>query len=304
MEIVAREQAGRVLRVAERHVDEDALHDDEDRGAVDGDADDGRDPVDVRVCGPGEDEEPEGGPEGGEEGGFEAGFLRAQAAFEDVGDEVEVEVGDVGDDAQEAGDEDTGEDDANHAGGETVHGRVDEREDFEEGVVDAVDEGGVEVHERDGGVLDGDFDRFDQRVENDSGRLEALLVDFRLRFEAGVAGEFTQARRAAEEDVRGRGFGDAEEHEDEDGGGEPEDFPQRPAPAFSCDGEAGDKGAKSGTTVGGGDPDGERIGEFKERVHVLHCRTAVGEAGAAEEALEETEDEEAGEVVDESGGDR
>ena len=35
----------------------------------------------------------------------------------------------------------------------------------------------------------------------------------------------------------------------------------------------------------------------------MHCCAAIGEAWAAEEALEETKDKEAGEVVDESGGD-
>ena len=182
--------------------------------------------MDVCVCGPGEDEEAERGPEGGEEGGFEAGFLRAQAVFEDVGDEVKVKVGNVGGDAEEAGDEDAGEDDADHAEREAVHGRVDEGEDFEEGVVDTVDEGRVEVHKGDGGVFDGDFDGFDQGVDDDGGRLEALLVDFRLRFQAGIAGQFAQARGTAEQDVRGRGFGDAKKHEDEDRGGEPKDLPQ------------------------------------------------------------------------------
>ena len=35
----------------------------------------------------------------------------------------------------------------------------------------------------------------------------------------------------------------------------------------------------------------------------MHCGAAVGEAGGAEEALQETEDEEAGEVFDQRGGD-
>lgn len=42
---------------------------------------------------------------------------------------------------------------------------------------------------------------------------------------------------------------------------------------------------------------------MEQRVHVLHGGAAVGEAGAAEEALEEAEHEEAGEVVDQGGGD-
>ena len=85
---------------------------------------------------------------------------------EDVRHQVEVEVSDVGGHADAAGDEDAQEGDADLAEGEAIHDRVDEGEDFEEGVVDAVDEAGVEVHERDGGVLDGDFDGLDERVDD------------------------------------------------------------------------------------------------------------------------------------------
>ena len=63
------------MRVGKGHVDEDALHYYEDCGAVDGDADGGRDPVDGGVGGPGEQEETDRGPEGGEDGGDEAVFL-------------------------------------------------------------------------------------------------------------------------------------------------------------------------------------------------------------------------------------
>ena len=121
-----------------------------------------------------------------------------------------------------------------------VVGRVDEGEDFEEGVVDSVDEGGVEVHEGDGGVLGGDFEGLDEGGEEHFGGFEVRLGDFGLRAEAGVAGQGAEAFGAAEEDVGGGSLGDEEEHEDEDGAGDPEDFPEGPAPAFGCDGEAGE----------------------------------------------------------------
>ena len=63
-----------------------------------------------------------------------------------------------------------------------VVARVDEGEDFEEGVVDAVDEGGVHVYEGDGGVFDCDLEGFDERVDGYGGGFEAFLIDFRLRF--------------------------------------------------------------------------------------------------------------------------
>ena len=88
-----------------------------------------------------------------------------------------MQVSGVGYDAQEAGDENAGEDDADGAEGEVVVAGVDEGEDFEEGVVDAVDEGGVHVYESDGGVFDCDFEGFDERVEGDGSGFEALLVD-------------------------------------------------------------------------------------------------------------------------------
>lgn len=106
---------------------------------------------------------------------------------------------------------------------------------------------------------------------------------------------------AAKEDVGRGGLGDEEEHEDEDGAGDPEDFPKRPAPAFGRDCETGEERAQRGTAVGGADPEGEGIGEFEERVHVLHCRPTVCEAGGAEEPLQESKHEEACEIVDQSG---
>ena len=89
-------------------------------------------------------------------------FLGAEPVRQDVGHEVVVQVGDVGEDAKATGHENTCEKDANGAEGEVVVDGVDEREDFEEGVVDPVDEGRVRVHEGDGGVFDGDFDGFDE----------------------------------------------------------------------------------------------------------------------------------------------
>ena len=219
---------------------------------------------------------------------------------QDVRDEVEVQVGDVDEGADAAGDEDAGEEDADGAEGEVVEDWVDEREDFEEGVVDSVDEGRVDVYEADGRVFNGDFYRLDEGGYDHFRRLDVLLVDFRLRAQTAVAGQGAQALSAAEEDVGGGGLGDEEEHEDEDGAGDPEDFPKRPTPAFRRNRKAGQEGPESGTAVGGGDPEGEGVGEFEKGVHVLHCGTAVGEAGAAEETLKETEHEEACEVVDQS----
>ncbi len=133
-------------------------------------------------------------------------FLGAEPVGHDIGDEVVIQVRDVGARADGAGDEDAREQDADGAEGEVVVDRIDEREDLEEGIIDAVDERRVQVHEGYSGVLDRDLDGFDERGYDDAGRFNIFLVDFRLRAEAGVVREGAEARRAAEEDVGGGGF--------------------------------------------------------------------------------------------------
>lgn len=127
-EVVCGEQTGGVPRIAERHVDEDSLHDDEDGGAVDCDADGGHDPVDGGAGGPGEEEEADGGADGGRQGGDETLFLDGPAVFLDTGVLIEVEVGGVDCDTNDAGDEDTEEDEADLAEVHAVEDGVDEGE--------------------------------------------------------------------------------------------------------------------------------------------------------------------------------
>lgn len=131
-EVVCGEQTGGVARIAERHVDEDGLHDDEDGGAVDCDADGGHDPVDGGASRPGEEEEADGGADGGRQGGDETLFLDGPAVFLDARVLVEVEVGGVDDDADDAGDEDAEEDEADLAEVHAVEDGVDEGEDLED----------------------------------------------------------------------------------------------------------------------------------------------------------------------------
>lgn len=83
-----------------------------------------------------------------------------------------------------------------------VEADIDDGEGFEKGVVDAVDETGIDVYEGDGGVFDGDFDGFDKGGEEDRGGLEIALVDLALRLEVQVSGKFAETLRTAEEDIR------------------------------------------------------------------------------------------------------
>lgn len=102
--VIGSKQTGGVHWVAERDVDKDALHDDENGCAVDDDANGGHDPVNGGAGGPCKDKEANGWAEGGEEGGREAGFLEAEAVLDCAWVDVEVEVAGVAGDADDAGD--------------------------------------------------------------------------------------------------------------------------------------------------------------------------------------------------------
>lgn len=237
-EVVAGKETGGVLRVGQRDVDKDTLHHDEDGGTINGDANGRCDPMDGRGCCPSEDEEADGGAEGGGESGYETVLLDREAEFLDTGYHVEGKVGDVDGDAEEAGDEDAEEDEADFADGHAVIYWVHEGENLEERVVDAVDDGSVDLDEEDGRVLDCDLEGLDEGVNNDSRGLEVALVDFGLGHEAVVARQLAETLSAAEEDVGRRGLGEEEEHDEEDGGRGPKDLPERPAPAHGGDGKA------------------------------------------------------------------
>ena len=236
------------------------------------------------------------------ERGHEAVFLGAQPVLLDVRDEVEVLVRHVDADADEAGHHNTQKHQAQLADVEAVHAHVDQGEGFEEGVVDGVEEGGVDVREEDGGVLDADFRRDDEGVVDYLGKFGVSLVDLGLRAEGLVAGQFAEALGAAEQDVGCAGLGEGDKHQDEDGARHPEDLPEGPAPVFRGDGKAGEGGADGGRGECRGDPGGQAVGEVDDGEDVLHGGAAGGEAWAAEEAGEETEDEEPRVVVDEGGG--
>lgn len=131
-EVVRGEETGGVPRVTKRHVDEDGLHDDEDSGTVDGDADGGHDPVDGSAGGPGEEEEANGWADGGGQGGNETLFLDRPAVLFDTRVHPKVEVGGVDRDTNDTGNEDTEEDKADLAEVHAVEDGVDEGEDLED----------------------------------------------------------------------------------------------------------------------------------------------------------------------------
>jgi hypothetical protein len=72
-----------------------------------------------------------------------------------------VQVGHVFDHSEHTSYEDAREYDADHSDAEAVEGRVDQGEDFEEGIVNAVNQGCIQVDEGDCWVLDGNLDGLD-----------------------------------------------------------------------------------------------------------------------------------------------
>lgn len=200
-EVIRGKQTSRILRITQRHIHKDALHDDKARRSVDGDADGGRNPVDALAGGPRKQEEADRGTKGCGKRRDQPALLDGEAELADARVHVEVEVAAVDGDAEDAGDEDAEEDEADLAEVHVVVDGVDEREDLEEGVVDAVDDGGVDLDEENGGVFECDFDGFDERVEEDVRDFHVALVDFGLGHEARVSGEGPETSGPAEENV-------------------------------------------------------------------------------------------------------
>lgn len=140
--------------------------------------------MDISGGGPAEEEETDWREDGGEEGGFETVFLRRRGGEgAEARVEVEIEIRRVDGGAEDAGDDDADEDKAELAEGEAVEGGIDKGKGFKEAVIDAVDEGGIQVHKGDGRVFVGDLEGFDERAHEDGPRGEVRLGDFAGREE-------------------------------------------------------------------------------------------------------------------------
>ena len=151
-EVVACEKTGRVLRVHEREVQEDALDDEEDADGGHHDADTRYDPVDAWVGRPSEDEEARGYEPSDNEGGEEAALRSTQPAAADLGLYHEPDVSPVGGNGDHDADGDGEEGKTHLAEVEVVHALVDEREGFKEAVEDTVDESCVDGGKGNAGV--------------------------------------------------------------------------------------------------------------------------------------------------------
>ena len=131
-EVVGGKQTSRIHGVAEGNVHKDTLHDHEDGGAIDGDADGGHDPVDRRASGPGEEEETDRRAKGSAKGGNQTLLLGTEAVLDDARVHVEVQVAEVANDTNEARDQDAQENETNLAEAHVVINGVNQREDLKD----------------------------------------------------------------------------------------------------------------------------------------------------------------------------
>lgn len=142
--------------VAERNIDEDGLHEDESSCVEDGDANGGDDPVNTLTSGPAEDEKASDRSETSEESGNKATFLNGEPFLLYLGG-LGNQNCEVDGDANDAGHKDAEKDEGALAQRHSVHDWVNHGERLEKGIVDAINDTGVDLDEEDGGILDGDL---------------------------------------------------------------------------------------------------------------------------------------------------
>ena len=244
-EVVTSKQTRRILRVRQRQVEEDTLHDEEDTNCSNPNADTAHNPVHIFACRPAEDEQADGHEEGHHERGNETAFGSAEAVGDDGWVDGVVDVKPVARDGEGNGDDYGEEGEAHLAEIEVVYIDIDERECFEEREEDAVGDGCVYGRKGDAGVEKHEFEGAPKCFGCDGTGCQVGLVDLTLCFEVGVAGELAKTLCAAEQDVCGRGLGEKEEEREEDGAIEPEHLPERPAPIHGSDAKLRDNGSKS-----------------------------------------------------------
>lgn len=184
-----------------------------------GQSDDTDDPVDVLPDGPSEPEHADRKEHGRKQSRHESVFLWTEPVLLDIGFEVEIDIAAVDGASDDAAHDDTQEDNTQLSEVEAVDANVRQRKGFKVRVVDAVDQRGVDIGEEDGGIAEEDLDGLDQLFHNDLGEGRVALVDFTLAFQVRPAGQFAQAFRSAEQDIRRRCFGHGDEHEQKDGPG-------------------------------------------------------------------------------------
>lgn len=105
-------------------------------------------------------------------------------------------------------------------------------------VVNAVDDGSVDLDEEDSGILESDFDRLDQCIKEDGRHLHVALVNLALGHEALVSSNLADALSTTKENCGCASLREEEKHGNENGSRSPDRFVERPSPALDGDSEA------------------------------------------------------------------
>ena len=222
--VVSCKQTCGVLRIRQRNVDEQALQHQEDANRVDRNTDRGCNPRNAirLVPRPREDEEPDGCKGRGVDGRNESLFWGWEPVLDDLWVRDPIQVGPVGWDGDEDGHQDAQEHQSQLSQIKAVAGfAVDDGEDFEEAVVDPINQSDIHAREEYGRISNVDLERAPEITDDDFTNSEFRLVNLRLRLEVLVAGHLPQACCATQKNVRGGRFWQEEHEGDEDRAGKP-----------------------------------------------------------------------------------
>ena len=107
---------------------------------------------------------------------------------QNIRDQHELKVQAVDSNTNKTCHKNTSENHTDHAEGEAIVDGIDQREHFKEAIVYPVNKSSVEIHERDGWILDGNLKGLNDGIDKDSRRSKVLLIDLGLRAETVVAG--------------------------------------------------------------------------------------------------------------------
>lgn len=144
------------------------------------DSNNAHDPVDARPRSPSKQEQSRRQQHDRKQGWNQSVLLCTEAVPLDVGLEIEPDVRAIDNDANHGANHNTCKDDALLAEVKTIVANIDERERLEVGIVDPVDERGVQVREQYRGILDADLRRDEEGIIDDFADGFLALVNFGL----------------------------------------------------------------------------------------------------------------------------
>lgn len=198
-------------------------------------------------------------------------FLRPQPILLNIRLKIPPNIGAVNRYPNNSTNDDTREHNPQLTEVKPVDPNINQRKRLEERIINPIDSRRVNIRKQNRRILKHDLNRLDERLRSNMIERRSPLVDFTLTLQVCATRQCSESFRASEQDIGAGGLGHHDEHEEEDGAGHPENFPERPAPVFGDDAEAGEDGAECWGAEGGGDPGCEGVGEFEEAVELGGC---------------------------------